>query len=105
MIPLGRKDLVGFLLTVGIESLHLILSLGLFEVADLFNNTMGAMIGYGLYKIVEYVVLLFKKEKPKFSRMIVGQIPLVLTVCMFAGIFWAYQKQDLGNLSIECISP
>lgn len=100
-----KTYLVGFLLTVGIESLQLILSLGLFEVADLFNNTMGAMIGYGLYKIVEYVVLLFKKEKPKFSRMIVGQIPLVLAVCMFTGIFWAYEKQELGNLSIECISP
>ena len=112
-LPVGKERfrvfwktyLVGFLLTVGIESLQLILSLGLFEVADLFNNTMGTMIGYGLYKIVEYVVLLFKKEKPKFSRMIVGQIPLVLAVCMFTGIFWAYEKQELGNLSIECISP
>ena len=24
---------------------------------------------------------------------------------MFAGIFVVYQKQELGNLSIECISP
>lgn len=112
-LPVGKERfrvfwktyLVGFLLTVGIESLQLLLALGLFEVADLFNNTLGTMIGYGLYKIVEYVVLLFKKEKPKFSRMIVGQIPLVLTVCMFTGIFWAYEKQELGNLSIECISP
>jgi len=112
-LPVGKKEfrvfwktyLFGFLLTVGIESLQLILSLGLFEVADLFNNTLGTMIGYGLYKIVEYIVLLFKKQKPKLSRMIVGQIPLVLTVCMFIGIFWAYQKQELGNLLIECISP
>ena len=112
-LPVGKERfrvfwktyLVGFLLTVGIESLQLILSLGLFEVADLFNNTLGTMMGYGLYKIVEYVVLLFKKEKPKFSRIIVGQIPLVLAVCMFTGIFWAYERQELGNLSIECISP
>ena len=69
-LPVGKERfrvfwktyLVGFLLTVGIESLQLILSLGLFEVADLFNNTMGTMIGYGLYKIVEYFVLLFKKN-------------------------------------------
>lgn len=112
-LPVGKERfrvfwktyLVGFLLTVGIESLQLLLALGLFEVADLFNNTLGTMVGYGLYKMVEYVVLLFKKEKPKFSRMIVGQIPLVLAVCMFTGIFWAYEKQELGNLSIECISP
>lgn len=112
-MPVGKERfrvfwktyLVGFLLTVGIESLQLLLALGLFEVADLFNNTLGTMIGYGLYKIVEYVVLLFKKKKSKFSRMLVGQIPLVLAVCMFTGIFWAYEKQELGNLSIECISP
>lgn len=112
-LPVGKERfrvfwktyLVGFLLTVVIEGLQLILSLGLFEVADLFNNTLGTMIGYGLYKIVEYVVLLFKKEKPQFSRMLIGQIPLVMTVCMFTGIFWAYQKQELGNLLIECILP
>lgn len=112
-LPVGKEKfrvfwktyLVGFLLTVVIEGLQLILSLGLFEVADLFNNTLGTMIGYGLYKIVEYVILLFKKEKPKFSHMLIGQIPFVLTVCMFTGIFWAYQKQELGNLLIECISP
>ena len=112
-LPVGKERfrvfwktyLIGFLFTVGIESLQLILSLGLFEVADVFNNTLGTMIGYGCYKIVEYVVLLFKKEKPKFSRMLIGQIPFVLTVCMFAGIFLAYENQELGNLSIECISP
>ena len=112
-LPVGLKRfrvfwktyLCGFLFTVGIESLQLILSLGLFEVADLFNNTLGTMIGYGCYKIVENIVLLWKKEKPNFLQMIVCQIPLVLTVCMFTGIFWAYQKQELGNLPIECISP
>lgn len=111
-LPVGKKRfrvfwktyLVGCILTVGIECFQLIFSLGLFEVADVFNNTLGTMIGYGFYKIVEYIVLLFKKKKPVLSRMIVNQIPLVLSVCMFTGIFWAYQKQELGNLSIECIS-
>ncbi len=112
-LPVGKKGfrvfwktyLCGFLFTVGIESLQLILSLGLFEVADVFNNTLGTMIGYGIYKIVEYIFQLYKKERPKLSHMLVGQIPLVLTVCMFAGIFFAYQKQELGNLPIECSSP
>lgn len=112
-LPLGKEKfrvfwktyLVGFLFTVAIESLQLILSLGLFEVADLFNNTLGTMIGYGLYKVVESFVLLFKKEKVKVARMLAGQIPLVFAVCMFTGIFWAYQKQELGNLLIECVSP
>jgi len=112
-LPVGKEkfrvfwkiSLVGCLLTVAIESLQLILSLGLFEVADVFNNTLGTMIGYGFYKLVEYFVQLYKKEKTRLSIVIACQVPLVLTVCMFAGIFLAYQKQELGNLSIECISP
>jgi hypothetical protein len=112
-LPVGKEKfrkfwkiyLLGFFFTVGIESLQLILSLGLFEVADVFNNTLGTMVGYGLYKLVEYVVLLFKKKKLNVSHMILGQIPLVLCVCMFTGIFLAYQHQELGNLPIECIFP
>lgn len=112
-LPVGKEkfrvfwktSLVGCLLTVAIEGLQLIFSLGLFEVADVFNNTLGTMIGYGFYKIVEYFVQLYKKGQTKLSRVIACQIPLVLTVCMFTGIFGAYQKQELGNLSIECISP
>lgn len=100
-----KTSLAGCLLTVAIESLQLIFSLGLCEVADVFNNTLGTMIGYGLYKIVEYIVQLYKKEQTKLSRVIACQIPFVLAVCMFTGIFGAYQKQELGNLSIECISP
>lgn len=112
-LPIGKKgfrsflktSLVGCLLTVAIEALQLILSLGLFEVADVFNNTLGTMIGYGFYKILEFFFKLCKKEKTKAIQLIACQIPLVLTVCMFVGIFVAYQKQELGNLSIECISP
>lgn len=112
-LPVGMKRfrvfwktyLVGFFMTVGIESFQLMFALGLFEVADVFNNTLGTMIGYGLYKAVEYIVQLFKKESPKLSRMVVCQIPLILAVAMFTTIFVAYEKQELGNLSIECISP
>ena len=83
----------------------MIFSLGLCEVADVFNNTLGTMIGYGFYKIVESMVLFCKKERPKRLGIVVSQIPLILAVCMFALIFVAYQRQELGNLHIECISP
>ena len=48
------------------------------------NNTLGTMIGYGFYKLVEYFAKLCKREKTKLSRVIACQVPLVLTVCMFA---------------------
>ena len=67
-LPVGKKGfrtfwkpcLLGLGLTVVIECLQLFLSLGLFEVADIFNITLGTMIGFGFYKIVEYIVLLYK---------------------------------------------
>lgn len=37
--------------------------------------------------------------------MVVSQIPFLLAVAMFTSIFVAYEKQELGNLPIECISP
>ena len=112
-LPIGKKRfrvywktyLAGWLLTIGIECFQLILSLGLFEVADVFNNTLGTMIGFGVYKVAEYVVQLYKKKRTKLSRMLASQIPLVLTVGMFTALFCIYQKQELGNLSIEYISP
>ena len=112
-LPFGKKRfrvfwktyLLGFVLTVGIELFQMVFSLGLCEVADVFNNTLGTMLGYGFYKVVECVVLFCKKERPKVFGMVISQIPLILAVCMFAIIFVVYQKQELGNLQIECISP
>lgn len=112
-LPLGMEKfrffwktyVFGLLFTVGIETLQLAFSLGIFEVADVFNNTLGTMIGYGLYKVIAYVMQLLKKENPKLSHVFISQIPLILTTAMFAMIFIAYDKQELGNLQIECISP
>lgn len=112
-LPAGKKIfrsfwktyLAGFILTTGIEVLQLLLSRGIFEVADVFNNTLGTMIGYGVYKAAEYFVLLHKKEKRKISEVMLSQLPLVLAAGMFMIIFGAYQMQELGNLQIECIVP
>ena len=112
-LPIGKEKfrvfwrtyLIGFLVSLGIEGFQLIFSLGVCEVADLFNNTLGTLIGYGLYKMFSYVVLLFKKEKPRLAPVLFCQVPLILSVLMFAGLYIAYQKQELGNLSIEYIAP
>lgn len=95
---------IGGVLTFGIESIQLLFSVGTFEIADLFDNLLGTMIGYGLYVIVHEVSLLIKKEKTNPRKAILFQTPLVLTVCMFGTIFVKYETQELGNLSIEYIS-
>lgn len=44
---------MGFLCSVSIEVLQLILKRGLFEFDDIFHNTAGAVIGYGIYFLLK----------------------------------------------------
>lgn len=70
-LPIGLKHfrvfwktyLAGFAFTLVIETSQLALSHGIFEVADLLNNTVGAMIGFGCYEIVWQIILFIKKKK------------------------------------------
>jgi glycopeptide antibiotics resistance protein len=45
----GRVALLGFLTSFTIELLQLILKRGLFEFDDMFHNTIGVGIGYGVW--------------------------------------------------------
>lgn len=52
-MSMGIKTYIaGFLFTLLIEVLQLYFEVGIFEAADLLNNTIGTMIGYGLYNDV-----------------------------------------------------
>ena len=44
--------LLGFLFSLLIETMQLITKLGWFDASDLLHNTLGALIGYGLYKAI-----------------------------------------------------
>lgn len=44
--------LLGLILSVGIELLQLSLNKGFAEFDDVFHNTIGCMIGYGIYSLV-----------------------------------------------------
>jgi glycopeptide antibiotics resistance protein len=48
--------LITFLISLTIEMLQLVLKRGLFEFDDMFHNTLGGVIGYGIY-------VLFRKKK------------------------------------------
>ena len=98
-----KTYLAGFVFTVLIEVLQLILRRGIFELDDLMNNTVGAMIGYGCYCIVLYVADIIKKRKGKVLPVLCLQIPAVLTVITFVAIFEVYENQELGNLNSSYI--
>lgn len=105
-LPLGIKGfrkfwrtyLAGFTLTLFIECIQLFFQRGIFELDDLFGNTVGAMIGYGLFAMASWIFHFIKKEKgKKFLSVAALQLPLILTIAGFTVIFVRYNKQELGN--------
>ena len=93
-----KTYLAGFLFTTIIEVTQLLLHSGIFELDDFMNNTVGAMIGYGFYRLFVFVVKKWKKQEAKALQMVLLQIPLLVTLTSFALIFGIYEMKELGNL-------
>lgn len=110
LVPLLNKKvqafwkvyLLGFLATLFIEVMQLVLGKGIFEPDDLLGNTLGAMIGYGVYALSIWVASKWswiKSEKNvKLKSILLYQIPLLIVVGSFVTIFIAYDMKELGNL-------
>lgn len=96
--------LAGFLFTVTIEITQLYFNKGIFELDDIMDNTMGAMIGYGIFALWNYMLSRIKKKKASFAQVLALQIPLIITVSAFLCIYLCYQQKELGNLSIYTVS-
>ncbi len=94
----GKTCVAGFLLTLVIELYQLKFSMGIFEVADLVHNTLGAMIGYGLWSIGVQIGRWRKKEKGSVGKVLLLQLPFAFALIWFGGIYFTYQMQELGNL-------
>ena len=94
-----KTYVAGFLFTFLIEITQLLLHLGICELDDFMNNTVGAMIGYGFYRLSVFVVQKWKKQETKTISMVCFQIPLLVTLTSFALIFGIYEMKELGNLS------
>lgn len=96
--------LAGFGFTLFIELTQLLTGKGICEADDMLNNTCGALIGFGLYTIFAAFVQWRKKEKINKKQVILAQIPLVVAVLSFCGIFLFYHNKELGNLSFSYTS-
>ena len=46
--------LIGLLISILIEVLQFVMKRGFAEFDDVFNNTLGCLIGYGIYSLVRY---------------------------------------------------
>lgn len=118
-----RTYLCGFIATLGIEVIQLVSGKGIFEWDDILNNTVGTMIGYGIFSIVyalwqsvtDFYDSGIEKQRKitledskirknglrKKTKVICCQIPLIIVCAAFATMFLIYQKQEFGNLTIQ----
>lgn len=86
--------LVGFCISLLIELIQLLFGLGAFEVDDILNNTLGAMIGFGIYILIFATI----KKTRKVSCIMLSQLPLFFVIVVFISIFAIYNHQEFGNL-------
>ena len=93
-----KTYLTGFLFTFLIEMTQLLFNLGICELDDFMNNTVGAMIGYGFYRLFMFIVKKWKKQEAKALETVCFQIPVLVTLTSFAFIFGIYEMKELGNL-------
>lgn len=96
--------LVGLFFTLIIEVIQLISGRGIFDIDDIFNNTLGCIIGYGI--VIIFISCFVDRKKYENNKKLILttlQLPLCLTVIGFSITFISYSKQELGNLSCNYI--
>lgn len=90
----------GFVCSLAIEIFQAITGRGLFDVDDLFANTLGAIFGYGLYMALRSVFVKVERKAIRISAY--AAIPLVITLAI-SSIFVVYAVKDYGNLQNAAI--
>lgn len=88
---IGWTVLAAMLSTGFIEAVQYITGVGIFELDDLFNNILGALIGFGLAKA--FIV-------KRWALRALSLMPLLLVVGLSLGMFTYYEQKEFGNLSI-----
>ena len=88
--------LAGFAASFGIEMLQLVCQRGIFDVDDLFTNTLGAITGWGLVMAVFVIV----KRPGGWKKQICGALSVpVALILVFAAIAAVYYIKPYGNLN------
>lgn len=54
---------IGFCISLAIETIQLISERGLFELDDIFHNTLGVVIGYAVYKLFCMIYSKYRKSE------------------------------------------
>lgn len=86
--------LTGFCLSLGIECTQLITKRGAFDVDDIFNNSLGAILGWCL---VMAVLSLMTRQRRRLA-LAYGAFPMLCALA-FGGMMGTYYAQEYGNLA------
>lgn len=90
--------LVSLIVTIGIELSQMLSRRGIFELDDIFHNTLGSVAGY---LIMNAILNSAKQRKLAFkSAGLALCIPMAF-VLLFTSSLAVYQAKELGNLSIR----
>lgn len=87
--------IAGFGASLAIEIIQYFSGRGMFDVDDLFANTLGAMLGFS---IVMVFVCVFTKGGNRLKRSVVYAVLPVAAIASLSGTFITYYTQEYGNL-------
>jgi len=104
LLPIAHKKfqnimltiVAGLILTILIEFLQFVTAFGIFELDDIFNNLLGAIVGYSM---VMTVISLKKRQKHKYRKALAYFSPFLIVIILFTGVFTYYNLKEFGNLS------
>lgn len=81
--------LFGFFTSLIIELSQLVFKIGLFEFDDLFNNTMGAFLGYCFFELLNNIYL----RSPKWKRnLLLWLAPIFFIGLYFVRMWWMIEN-------------
>lgn len=90
--------LIALIFTLFIECFQFMTGFGIFELDDIFNNILGALIGYG---IVMSILTMAKGKNGKKLKALYYLFPLFIVVLVFGGMHIVYERQEFGNLEMN----
>lgn len=93
--------LFGILCTLSIETLQYTFRCGVFQVDDLINNSLGAMIGYGGFRIVILFKNIILSRKKHWAVTLLSQLPLLVVGLCYGVLVCLYFTQHYGNMKYE----
>ena len=102
-LKFGPTAFAGLTFSLLIEVSQLVLRRGIFETDDLINNTLGTLIGYGFYRLADFIHKRIKKEPVSGKPILLYQLPLIITAVAFFSIFTVHHFQEPGNLQCHHI--